>query len=359
MRMGQRYQGVTERPTSPLPRSLPRAVTMIGLTAMLACAALGMAGWRGGPGDGVIVAAIGLLIGVPHGSVDHLLPEPGTGQRPHDWRLVAFLAWYIAVVVTFLAVVFFVPAVALIAFLAFSAVHFGTADIAFNRWRRGNADVTGPRDGLDLATQTIAYGGSMSLLFFLRWPAEVEAALSVLGPRVSELVTGPARIGAFITLAAIAVTALRHLMAGAWLEAAEVLVLLLCAWFVPPLVSFGVYFAAWHALRHMSRIWIVVPGVHRLLTERRVGRAYRQTVLQVLPTTLATYAILAAILVLGGQGFLHDQFLRASIAAVLAAVTIPHVGMILRYDQRLLRPARRGLERAPERFHVSTPKGGS
>ena len=56
-------------------------VTAVGVTAMLACAVAALAGWQGGPGHGVIVAGAGLLVGVLHGAVDHLLPSPRTGRR--------------------------------------------------------------------------------------------------------------------------------------------------------------------------------------------------------------------------------------------------------------------------------------
>jgi hypothetical protein len=61
-------------------------------------------------------------------------------------------------------------------------------------------------------------------------------------------------------------------------------------------------------------------------------------VLQVFPTTLGAYVFVGAVFVAAQHGLFRDHLLRDSIAAVLAAVTIPHAGMVLRYDQRLLRP---------------------
>jgi hypothetical protein len=59
-----------------------------------------------------------------------------------------------------LLVVFVVPVLGLAIFLIISLVHFGTVDVAYHRWRRGEADRTGPPGRFDLMMQTLAYGGS-------------------------------------------------------------------------------------------------------------------------------------------------------------------------------------------------------
>ena len=70
--------------------------------------------------------------------------------------LAGFLGAYLAATLAFVAFSIVLPAPALVVFVLVSLVHFGTADIAYNRWRRGS---TGPDDSADLIVQTIAYGG--------------------------------------------------------------------------------------------------------------------------------------------------------------------------------------------------------
>jgi Brp/Blh family beta-carotene 15,15'-monooxygenase len=308
-------------------------VTAVGVTAMLACAVAGMAGWQGGPGHGVIVAGAGLLVGVPHGSVDHLLPSPRAGRRPRGRVLAGFLGAYLAATLAFVAFSVVLPAPALAVFVLVSLVHFGTADIAYNHWRRGSS---GPDDSVDLIVQTIAYGGCMSALFFLRWPHQVGAVLAFIGPaQTGSLGTALRAIG-YLTLTATAVTVVRHIRRGTYLEAAELGVLLLAAWTAPPLVAFGVYFAAWHALRHSARVWPALPGLLALVVERRYGRAGALGLLHLLPATIGAYLVfvLALLAVRAGGSYPHPGM--RVVGAVLAGVTVPHVGLVLRYDRRLL-----------------------
>lgn len=336
------------------PAASADAVTAVGVVAMLAVATAALAGWQGGPGDGVVVAGVGLLLGVPHGAVDHLLPSPRTGRRPRSRALAGFVGAYLAVTLAFVAFSVVLPAAALAVFVLVSLVHFGTADIAYNRRRRGSVRPSGPDNRADLVVQTVAYGGCMSALFFLRWPQEVGTVLAFVGPADGPLAAALRAIG-YLTLAAVAATVLRHVRRGAYLEAAELGVLVLAACTAPPLVAFGVYFAAWHALRHSARVWPALPGLPALVVERRYGRAGALGMLHVLPATIGAYLVLVLAFLAAGAGGSYSHPGMLLVGAVLTGITVPHVGLILRYDRQLLSPAfRRARPATPTDLPTST-----
>ncbi|MFZ9189080.1 MAG: Brp/Blh family beta-carotene 15,15'-dioxygenase, partial [Algoriphagus sp.] len=62
-----------------------------------------------------------LLVGIPHGGIDHLIHDPDI--RPQG--LVSFILRYLLLMLGYGLLWWFVPLAALIAFLGMSAYHFG------------------------------------------------------------------------------------------------------------------------------------------------------------------------------------------------------------------------------------------
>ncbi len=82
---------------------------------------------------GYTALLIGMIfVGIPHGAVDHLIDSKSWNYR----KAPSFILKYIAFM-TFMAILWYItPALALIAFLIFSAWHFGQAD--FKHWSISN-----------------------------------------------------------------------------------------------------------------------------------------------------------------------------------------------------------------------------
>lgn len=62
-----------------------------------------------------------LSIGIPHGAIDHLISNPKIDRK----GLGRFLLIYLTLIAAYLSIWYFLPILALIAFLAMSAYHFG------------------------------------------------------------------------------------------------------------------------------------------------------------------------------------------------------------------------------------------
>ena len=302
----------------------------------------GMAGVTAG-----VLAVLVAVVGLPHGAADHRFARPRLEPVLGIAWLPVFLAGYLAIAVVVVCGWFVAPAATMLAFFLASAWHFGAEEPRLP---------VGPR--LLRPVFRFARGGLviwMPLVFHAR---EVAAILGQVTPGNS----GPA-----IELAIRLLTACSWIMlpiaAVAWalqglaasrrtgrmrrgpLAAAllkdNALVASLAVLFAvaSPLVSFPVYFCAWHSARGLKRLRI------------ELGESWPELARSLAPLTAGAIALigLAAWLVLGGSGW-NGTLVRATFVG-LSAVAMPHLllhGVAPLFDA----PARR---RTKQPLHVGSP----
>ncbi|MGY1731010.1 Brp/Blh family beta-carotene 15,15'-dioxygenase [Geodermatophilus sp. SYSU D01045] len=300
------------------PLAVPaRAATVVSLAAVATVVAVEVAvGW--GDLAGLPLVA-GLLLGLPHGAVDHLAPgSPGRPLRP------ALLALgYAAVAVAGWLLFRAAPGPALLVFVLVSTWHFGTGETAFADQRAG-------RPVQRQATASAVLGALVLLVPLVRGAPEAAPVVAAVVPGSSGVL--PAAIGTTVlvtVLPAAAALAAERLLSGRWLEAAEVAVLLVLVLTVPPLAAFGVWFGCWHAVRHVARLVAADPANAGDLARGRLGAPLRRFAVA---GALPTLAVLAALALLwpaagGWRGSL------ATALPVLAALTLPHALAVARLDR--------------------------
>ncbi|MGK5673195.1 Brp/Blh family beta-carotene 15,15'-dioxygenase [Micromonospora sp. URMC 106] len=275
----------------------------------------------------------GLLLGLPHGAVDHLVPAWLSARaRPLSAR-VALLAAYTAVAGAGLAAFRAAPDLALVGFLTVSVVHFGTADEAFHAER--DRRPIRPR-----VAAVLAYGGPPVVIPLVLWRDQVDPLLAAVAPEAPALLTVEVRALALATvLCAVAATALRDACAGRARDAVQPVLLAALFSTVPPSLAIGAYFAAWHSCRHVARLLRHDPRNAADLGAGRVGPPLRRFARQAAaPTVVAVTALLALV---SWPGQRADPLPAA--VAVLAALTLPHAALVAWTDRRvpvLRRPTR-------------------
>jgi Brp/Blh family beta-carotene 15,15'-monooxygenase len=311
------------RPASPpdpiaRPAALATAVSTGAVAAVLAVELLVPGGW-GGAAWLPLVA--GLLLGLPHGAVDHLLPSYRLGW--HRPRLLAFAAGYAALAAVGWAVFTAVPGPALLVFVLVSAWHFGTGETAFADLRAGRPP--GPRPGA-----ATVLGAVVLLVPLVRGSAEVTTISAAVVPGWDGRLPGAIAV---VVLAVVLPAAV--LLAGAaavrrrWLEASEVVLLLALVLLVPPPAAFGVWFGAWHAARHVARVVAEDPAGAADLRAGRLGPGLRRFAVRAAAPTAAVLAVLALLWSSadGWRGFV------AAYLPLLAALTMPHVLVVAWLDR--------------------------
>jgi Brp/Blh family beta-carotene 15,15'-monooxygenase len=276
--------------------------------------------------------AVGLLAGLPHGAVDHLVPWWSAGRERDPVRLAGVLVAYLAAAIGVFAAARTWPVPAVVVLLVGSAVHFGTGETAVQDLRAGTPSSAFPR--------WIAYGAATVVLPVVAWPERVRRVLDVLAPGSPDVVLHPGVLVAATVVTGVAVlgTVVVDVRGRRWAAIGELGLLVALFLVVPPLPAFGVYFGAWHGLRHLMRLVAADPANTSDLRAGCLARPVRRLAVHAAPPTLAVLAALGA-LVLAPGWFPHvvDGLVSAGLSVVLA-LTVPHMAVVAVLDRRQLGP---------------------
>lgn len=283
-------------------------------TALFALAGLGIAALYALflpplPMQVVLLAPLVAILGLPHGALDLPIAE-ALWPLDSPGRKLMFAALYLGLSGAVVGVWLLLPAVALLAFLAYSALHFSddwAGEVPSLRWSGGLATVgapallhhgevetifavLAPREGAALASDAVALAGALALLML--------AASVLASPR--------ARGAAALEQATL------------WAVAAA----------LPPLMYFAVYFCALHSIRHFTATMAAVPDGRRAL---------------LVAVVLSAMVTLVGLLALrygatGTMTTMSEQGIRV-IFIGLAALTVPHMILVDRFRRTDSAPA--------------------
>jgi Brp/Blh family beta-carotene 15,15'-monooxygenase len=252
----------------------------------------------------VVALLFVVLIGLPHGAFDGAIANHLGAGRSFA-ATAKFIASYCAAAALVIAIWIIFPAITLALFLIISMIHFG----------RGDASA---KSGPVFMTQVLLHGGLpiFGIIYFQQ--SSVIPLFDALTNGASDL---PILISKIIVPVLGLMAGLYGLMAfrDASLRArfAEFILLAVVITFLPPLVSFALYFCIIHTGRHMRRIW------HVLASTISPKGLYRQAA----GFTLASWLV-------GGAAFLWlengdlDAALLQVVFIGLAALTVPHMILV-------------------------------
>ncbi|MBY5949841.1 MAG: Brp/Blh family beta-carotene 15,15'-dioxygenase [Cyclobacteriaceae bacterium] len=241
-----------------------------------------------------------LFVGIPHGAIDHL-----TSQPTIDFKgLIVFLVRYLSLIGAYLVVWYFLPQVALVIFLAFSAYHFGQTHFL----KIENSDV---RSKILFITRGSFF---LSVILF----GDFQMTAFILDPivDVSYLETysfGVMGVSLILTLS-IEYWTFRKIKFDSLVD----LVILAPLLYMAPLfISFVVYFGFWHALPSMRLEYEFLnrfPQYNSLL----------KFVKQLIPFTLLSLVGISGLL-LFGMRFLDQSELLLLFFILISLISFPHV----------------------------------
>ncbi|MEX5719609.1 Brp/Blh family beta-carotene 15,15'-dioxygenase [Geodermatophilus maliterrae] len=298
-----------------------RAATVVSLAAVGAVVAVEVLVPGGWDGLAWLPLAAGLLVGLPHGAVDHLVPAWRLHRRPA--RLAAFALGYAAPAAVAWLLFRAAPGPALAVFVLVSAGHFGSGETAF-------ADLRAGRPVRRAALPAAVLGALVLLVPLVRGAREAAPVVAAAVPG-SDGVLPPA-VGTavlVVVLPAAAALAVGLLLETRWPEAAEVGVLLVLVLVVPPLAAFGVWFGCWHSVRHVARVLAADPANAADLAAGRLAAPLRRFALAAALPTAAALVVLAVLWsAADGEGDL-----LATTLPLLAALTLPHVLVVAWLDR--------------------------
>ncbi len=325
--------------------SLQRFVAVPGYVALSAAIVLALA-WPAAVETArywPLLASL-VLLGLPHGAVDHHVAE----RLGLSSRRAALLIWYVALTAAGIALWWIAPWMALALFLVVAAVHWGTGDIWFA------LNVSG-RAGFGRPWRLVAFVAARGLLpvtlpLLIHPTAAAEGTGAILRAVGVEgagwAPSGAWRLAGLIAVAvgvAAAVTASvldhrgRANPRAMQIDVGEILLLAVTMLVVPPIFAVGVYFIAWHAARHVARLMMSSPAQARLVDAGRVPAALLAWHREAAPMTFVSLAGLGLLAALVWRTPVEPDAVVGSALALIAALTLPHALVVAWMDRVELR----------------------
>jgi len=263
-----------------------------------------------------VLAMLVAVIGLPHGAADHRFARPRLEPVLGAAWLPVFLAGYLVVAVAVVGGWIVAPAATIVGFFLASAWHFGQEEPRLPIGPRCLRPVLRfARGGLVIWTPLVVHAGEVAAILGQTAPAgsgpAIERAVGLLtGCSWVMLAIAGAAWGLQLVAACRRTGRTRRVLLT---DAALVASLVSLSATVSPLVSFPVYFCAWHSAR----------GLRRLRIE--LGETWAQLARSLAPLTVGAIALaaLAAWLVPGGAGW-NGVLIRATFVG-LSAVAVPHL----------------------------------
>ena len=254
-----------------------------------------------------------VIIGLPHGAFDGAVALAlGYGKTLKS--MLGFVVTYVSI--SLFVVLFWLafPVLALLLFLAISAVHFGIGDSL-------------PGAFILRGIQSLAHGGLVVVGVSLMHRPEVDPIFAHLVAGETSLLWAVLSIAAYglaVILMGYAVLAYRHPKLR--LRFGELAGLALVYYLLPPLVGFALYFCVVHSVRHVRHLW------NDLRDSAYGGR--RMLPLAVLFTVASWLAATVTLGLIPATETPDGAILRVVFIG-LAALTVPHMVLVDGFFRRL------------------------
>ena len=297
---------------------------------------------------GVATFALGtLVVGMAHGAVDHLVPLRAATDVSLRRSIAVVSVAYAVLGGAVVAAFFLAPVAAFVGFIALTWLHWGQGDVAAlvvagvdhlptsaERWLSLVV-----RGGLPMGVPLLAHPDEYRLV--AEWIVGlfvVDSAAAVDPVFVPETRLA---VGAFMVAATALSVGLGYwrVRSGAsqrgWLrDVGEVAAL--WAWFLlaAPVFAVGVYFALWHALRHVGRLVLVDERAATAIRDGDVPGALRQFARDAAPLTLGGFLVVGAVGLSVPVGVAAPGDLLGVSLVAIAAMTLPHVVVVAWLDRK-------------------------
>ncbi len=283
-----------------------------------------------------------VILGLPHGALDHLAPLFILHKRLTPRYLVLFVLGYVALVIVYLVFWHLFPLPALAVFLICSWLHWGQGDAYFlrvfdaqpaPRSRGGRFLIWAVRGGLPILLPPLAHPQAFAQV--------AGGILSWYGSKADWALTGLER-DAGLSVLALAFGAYLwqswHLSrSGFWQDAGEVTLLGVYFLVVPAILAVGIYFCVWHSARHIARLMLLDDADRTPLALGQIGRCVLHSAAQALPMTLGALGFLAGLFWWQGRTHVSVGSFVFLYLSLIAALTFPHFLLVLWMDREEFR----------------------
>lgn len=289
-----------------------------------------------------------VLLGLPHGALDHLVPSR-LAQRAPERRGMAFVVLLYLVVGGAVVLLWFLnPALAFVAFILTTWFHWGQGDLFVEGTRIGaglpsrltRAGMLAVRGALPMVVPLVAAPAAY-LGVFQDTTGVIAAPTVDLTPLFESGMLRALIIAGLLLLGALTFAATARARWGTaegrrawWGDLGEVALLAAFFTFVPPILAIGLYFCLWHSVRHIVRLSLLDPGSREPLSTGRFLVVARRFAVQSAPITLAALGLLVVLFLAVPRAGLSGGALLGLYLVLISALTLPHVVVVSIMDIR-------------------------
>lgn len=286
-----------------------------------------------------------LVLGLPHGAVDHLVLPRARGEAVTVRAMLGVGLLYLLVGGAYAALWMVTPVLAFVGFILLTAAHWGQGDVyalrslfAASHLEHQSVRVLTLllRGALPMFVPLVAFPEQYALvatsIVSLFDPAGAVALEPVFSP------TGRVVVGVGLGGLVVFTLGLGFVLGGenrdGWrVDALETLGLLGYFTVVPPILAIGIYFCFWHALRHILRTMLVDPEASQALEKDDGWQAWWAFARDAAPMTAGGLVVigLVAIGVPRTPGGVEDAL--AVYLVAIAVLTLPHVVVVALLDR--------------------------
>ena len=241
-----------------------------------------------------------LLVGIPHGGIDHLIHNPEI--RPQG--LVSFIIRYLLLMLGYGLLWWFLPVAALIAFLGMSAYHFGQSHFLEQ----------GKLENRESLLYLLKGAFFLFVILFGDWAMTQEILSSMISLDLSE----EFRLGilGFLLVSSLIAQGFSAKPFGLT-DGLDYLILAPILYFSPLLISFSVYFGFWHSLPSMLAEYAYLRNIPAFNSPLKFGK-------QLLPFSGISLLGIAGIL-FAGLEFLEPNQLYLLFFVLISLISLPHI----------------------------------
>ena len=273
----------------------------------------------------ISLAVIALIIGIPHGALDHLVTLPK--DKPAKMALFVIIYVLIAVAAVWAILRWNVLGFQLVVIM--SAAHFGIGDAAFI------AESDRLNNGVSKSlTDRLIYALPAGLLpVFVPLTSDLtNSALAQVNPQLINWAGSNSNLIHLLVLLIAASSLFVLVLKRDDKSAMDLALLAALSILTPPLVAFAIYFGLWHALRHTARLTLNLSKSEIAYQNNEPKRAFINAVLPGIPALIGTF-IVAAVLAATNP---DNSRLLWSILVVIWALTVPHMMVTAKLDKGAL-----------------------
>lgn len=271
----------------------------------------------------LVLALVALLVGIPHGAIDHLITIPRTSRR----KFSLYIAGYILIAI---AAGWAIATWNLVGFqlvVLMSALHFGFGDAAYRNEENGY--IGEKKFPLWVESAYAIPAGFLPVVLPLTDSRTLETLERIqptlvnwAGSQAENLRNATLAIG-IISIFILAFT--RHSS-----HAIDLALLLLLSVITPPLIAFAVYFGFWHAMRHTARLVPKLDSSMSFISEGKWQRAISAAVIPGLYAIAGTFLLAIALVAIDPDKF--SSSVLWSTLVIIWALTVPHMATTSRFD---------------------------